>query len=870
MKRSGPPRWVIDFVEWFCHSNLSEGILGDLYEKYERNIYRMKKLNADWLFFWHATGFVRWRFRDPENFRFMFYSIWSNYILTTIRAMRRHTQFFAINLVGLIFAVSCSLFCLVYINDETKFDQFHKESDQIFRLYKRHLLASEHIDHLTAETSGLMGPTMLSQFPEVEEVVRIRPFEKVILYRDGTSFQSDNWIFADSSFFDVFSFELLTGDARSALAQPRSLILTASFAKIIFGNANPVGETIQGFGDIEYIVTGVVDDPPRRSSMQFDMIGSWSTTVPGVGPLAYTWMNNWLAQGIYTYARINERADINMLERKLPEMMSTYFPERADQYFLRLQPFDELHLHSNDIRNQSGLKLGNIQYVYILGFSALMIIFIVLINYTNITLSRTSEHRLEVGIRKVLGSSNAQLIGRFVSETMFTTLLASLIGFALISVLLPRLNALTGKDLPLSELFTFELLFTFILFSLSFSLILGLYPAYIMSKPKVANILQRTTVRSTFNSPIKKLLLGMQYAISLVLLICAIAISRQTQYLKNKPLGFDKDNLLVIDIDNEVGSKADILKSELLKSPVIDAVSVARSAIGSGSYTTTFVPEGSVGELGTRVFSVDSDFFPTYNIPVIRGRNFHSNSVSDSLSVIINRSFLESTNWKDPIGKRIKYDGFPEGFPIVGMVDDFHYHSLATSSIEPMAMFLSIDDNRCASIRIAEGHFDATLKHLEAIWSELSTQTPLSFYHVDRWYEGLYESESQVVQTAFIYSFISILLSVLGLYGVIAILLQHRAREISVRRVLGADIKSIISLFNRQFISILLVSLMIAIPIGYQIASIWLEDFVYKINLGAAPFLIASIIVLTLSVILISTLAGNAALKNPVTNLGES
>ena len=869
MKTHNPPKKMIQLLEWFCDPLLVEGIIGDLEEKFA-----LKKDNdpamARLLFIWQGLGFIRWRFKRKSKFGFMANtSLWTNYLRISARSVLHNKRYFGINLVGLLFAAACSIYCFVLIQDELKFDQFHRDLPQIFRLYKQHKLPAENIDHLTAETSGLMGPTMLSQYREVEEMTRMYAFDEVLVFKDQHHVKTDSWTFVDSTFFDVFSFDFIGSDPGAALKAPGSVILTETFARKLFGNRSPVGEKIIGFADREYAVTGIVKDPPRHSSLQFDLLTSWSSTVAGSGNIPLSFLNNWLAQAARTYVKLAPNVDVPALESKLGTMMSTYFPERADQYFLFLQPFEKLHLYSAHMRYQVDLKLGSIRFIYILAISALLVLLIVLVNYINITLSRAMDHLEEIGIRKVLGASRRQLLSRFIIETFFSCAIASLLGYLLVMALLPQLNVVTGKDIPISVLFQGSIILSVIGLSATLGLMLGFYPALVLSRPSISHILRGS--RSAFQQGnfLKKLLLGFQYAMAIVLLFCTIQIFEQIHFLRNKPLGFDKENLMVIDLENEIGDQAVVFEAALSAHPNIESIAMCRSAIGSGNYSTTLIPEGRTTELGTRIFFIDADFFDTYGMNVSDGRNYHANSQADSNKIIVNRALVNAAGWSDPIGKTLKSNIGAEGIPIVGVVEDFHYHSLATAQIEPMALVFTMNDFRKATLRLGPGDFAQTLQFIEQKWNELATKTPFDYYFVEDYFEDLYQTENQLVKTSSIYAIISLLLCGLGLYGLTSLLLRQRVREISIRKVLGADILSIVSLLNRQFMGIIILSLLAAVPLAIFLMNKWLADFVYRISPNAFALVFTIVIILCISMGIISTLARSAARANPVKYLQE-
>ncbi|WP_424961555.1 ABC transporter permease [Ekhidna sp.] len=864
-----PPGWIQRLVERYCEPYLFEGISGDLEELFLENVELKGLVKAKILYLLQAIGFFRIRFKRRSKRVSNMKAIWTNYLLTSYRSLMRHKSFFAINLVGLTVAIICSLYALVFIADELSYDKHVDNQDQIYRLYKRHINVAENKDLLTYETSGMMGPTMTDEYPEIEAFTRVLPWwDQVVFSLEDKNVLSESMYVVDSSFLELFDVDLVKGNKKTALIAPSTIVLSEQLSKALFRDQDPVGQIIQGVsGDLKFTVTGVFKSPPRQSSLQFDALISWTTTVPNIGPMAQNWMNNWLAQGIYTFVKLSDEANPKLVEDKLLDMTKLHFPERAENYFLKLQTLEAMYLYGDNIMNGRGMKTGSIKFLQLIAFSAILILIIASVNYMNIALSRASQTHTEVGIRKVMGSTRKQLMGRFVSETIFITLISSIISLIVVYLLIPEANALAGKDIPRMALFQPVVIFGLLSFILIISFLVGAYPALVLSSPSTAIILKSGagTVKGT--GWFRKTLLVLQYATSIFLIICTIAIIRQTNYLLNKPLGFDKEQILVVDIYNEVGGKADIFREKLMSHPNIVSVSSGRSAIGGGSYTTRVTPEGYNGELSTRMYGVDYDFFDTYGIETVLGRAFQKGFGADSSALMVNQAFLEYTKWENPLNKKVTFSS-GNSYDIIGVVNDFHINSLATSDIEPMILFVNLSQNY-ASIKIGPGDFKETVSYIADTYDELAERTPLSYYFVDEWFAELYEKEEQVLSMSTIYAVISIILCALGLYGLTALLLQQRTKEISIRKVLGAPVSSIVSMMNKQFVAIVVISFIIAAPLAYLLILDWLDQFVYKTSLGVNAFIIAGGITLMISTLIISGLSLRTANANPSETLSN-
>ncbi len=862
-----PPRWIINCLERFCDPYLFEGIQGDLLEIFERNIDSKGLRLAQLIYLFQAIGFLRIIFKNRETENSNMRTIWINYLLTAYRSLRRHKLYFGINLVGLAIAITCALYALIFILDEVGYNQHVENKENIFRLYKHHINIPENTNLLTYETSGMMGPTIVEEYPEVLNFTRLLPWWDPMLFSYGdTHISSPEVYIADSSFIDMFDVNIISSSSSEPLQAPSSILLSESLAQSIFGDDDPIGKIIIGVNDLNFTVTGVFAPPPRQSSLQYEALISWTTTVPGTGQMPQDWMNNWRAQGIFTFLELSPNANTALLEPKFEDMMKLHFEERAENYFLKLQPFTDMYLHGANITRNRGMKTGSIQFLYLLGFSALLIFLIACVNYINISLSRSAQSQAEVGVRQVMGSTRRQLSGRFIAETFITTSAAAVVSLASVYFLIPIFNEIIGKDIERSTLLSPLILMGILFFIFGISFFIGLYPAYSLSGKPISLVLKSSagTVKGT--DWFRRSLLTFQYAISIFLIICTIAVISQTQYLLNKPLGFDQEQMMVIDLNNEVGEKAQVLKANLLTHPNISSVSVGRSAIGGGSYSTRVSPEGHEEDMSARIFRIDFDFLQTYGIQLRTGRFFRTGSKADSTnSIMVNRAYVDFVGWDDPIGKKITYaSGYTS--TIIGVTENFHISSLASFDIEPMIMYINTTP-MFASVKIASSDLIPTIQYVIDQYDQLATRTPVNYYFVDEWFQSHYEKEEQTLKLATIYAIISILLCGLGLYGLTALILIQRKKELSIRKVLGASLTNILSLLNREFLIMIVLAFLVAVPLAYWLITDWLEQFVYGIELGLTPFAVAGLTTLLISLSIVGLLTWKMGNSNLAKNL---
>ncbi len=787
-----------------------------------------------------------------------------NYILTFFRQFRRHRGMLFLNLTGLTVGISCAILGIMFLINEWKFDQMHENRDRIVRLYKKNVSINDGTQTLTAETSGLMGPTLADDYPEVEKFVRILPWfdETVITYGENNQ-MSDLVVFADSSFFDVFSFRLLRGDPHEVLKKPSSIVLTESMSKRLFGEDDPVGKTVIGLHDLEYEVTGVAEDNPDHSHIRYDALISWSTTVPGSGPLEYTFMNNWLGQTLFTYLQLAPNTDLTALEGKMQEFMKRHFEERADSYFLFFQPLEQVYMHSSDIRYARSLWLGNPVYTYTFLAAAMFVLLIACINYVNIQTARAARRAGEIGIRKVLGAGKNQLAVQFFGEAFLFVLMAALISLLFVDILLPYFNELTGVRISSELLLDPRVIAGIVVCVFITSLGAGLYPALIL-----ASFAPSATIKSISGGQgrgilSRKVLITFQYVVSIILIITSLVILSQTNYLMDKDLGFDEEQLLVMNINNGIDERSEEFRARIREFPYIKSLTASQASVGTGWFGTTIIPEGSENELSVSAFRIGADFFSTFGIEMQSGREFRSHSPQDSASLVINEALADLLGFENPLEHTIRFG--PDDIPrqIIGVTRNFNYEPLNESEVRPMVMYLYPENIYNITLRIDAGHTEETLAFLEDTWNQFGTRFPFDYYFVSDWFDGQYEREERLLNTILIYAGISILLSFLGLYGLTTYLVQQRMKEFSIRKVLGATQMGITLSMNSSLAVLVLIGFVIGLPVAWWFTRDWLDGFVYQVEIAWWVYGLAGGAVLLMTVLAVSIQLWKATRTNP-------
>jgi putative ABC transport system permease protein len=788
----------------------------------------------------------------------------TNFIRVAIRQLRKNTLHTFINILCLSLGLTASLLSVMFITDELSFDKFHSKHDRIFRLNKIRVDPNG-AETLNAESSGLMGPTMASEFPEVENFTRFQPwFNSVVLSNDANNvlMNEGELVFVDSAFFSVFDFKLVKGDPSTVLQKPRSIVLTEKVAHTLFNGEDPIGKTVKGLEDVDFVVTGIAADAPRNSHIQYRALVSWSTTAPNVGPIPMEFLNNWIAQAMCTYIVLRRASDEAAIESKLPMFMTRHMPTRADRYKLYLQPLDELYLKSYNVEALRMQKMGSEQFNYLFSIIAAFILFLACINYINISTSKATRRAREVAMRKTLGAKRKQLVIQFLGESLIFAIAAALLALVLLVISVPYFNQLTGKSLPLEILSSEVVVVAFIAIIFFVSVASGLYPGLVLSSFAPAVIQGTTKARVTGSFP-RHVLIVFQFVITMCMITGTLLIYQQIKLVLSADLGFDKEHVVLVNMTDDVMAKREALKEELRGLPNVASVSTARTTIGLGTYSTYVIPEGfRPDEVEARVFVVDEEYQKTYGLEMAAGRFFEESRVSDSAAVIINEKMVSRLNWHDPLEKTIRFSEDSPAVPVIGVLKDFHFKSLY-EDIEPLVMVIDRSNERNLTVRFS-GNPSNILAMLEEKWKTMESRYPFNYTFVDQAFARAYESEEKLLETVLTFAGLSILIACLGLYGLVSFTIEQRTKELGIRKVLGASVTSLSFLVNKKFILLALVGGLIAVPVVVPFVNTWLEKFVLKVNVTPMAFLLAFALMLLVTVIAVSVQAVRAALANPV------
>ncbi|MFT3701677.1 MAG: ABC transporter permease [Agriterribacter sp.] len=807
--------------------------------------------------------------------------MFKNYLKIAVRNAWKHKTFSFINITGLTIGLTSCILIALFVFDELTFDRFHTNTENIFRVVESNTSAMGRTNKRSG-TGFLVSASAKSVFPEIQDVARISHFWRPdIRPADNPSkvFHED-YIAANQGFLNVFSFPLLYGNRSNALTDPKSVVLTEETAKRFFSSPDAVGKILYFDDDsIPYKVTGVLKNFPANSSMSFNLLVSESSIVKH-------FTSDWTSGAFATYFLLNRNADIAALNKKLDNLVAAnYTSDPGTKSDIQLQALKDVHFYSNDIDGDSG-KRGNISYVYVFLIVACFIIFIACINYMNLSTARFIKRGKEIAVRKVAGASRTSLLHQFLVEVLLVTIFSIVLSVALVNLLLPPFNAFTEKNLTLNIHTDYRVWIGVLLMIVTVTLLAGLYPALFQSGLKPLALLKSKIRLGKGNISLRRALVVFQFMISIVLIAATIIIYQQMQFVHTKDLGFDKDKLVVIDINSgDIRRSAATVKAAFAKLPQVKSTAVTSTVPGAWETIPTVKvnADNSNPTSGKDIyyFGVDGQFLSTYDIKLLKGRNFFSSGNGDSSSVLINETAAKVLGITDAVGQSIRILSSKSGgdnrsqveepftVTVVGIVKDFNFQSLH----QPLApMVIGFEKVMGISfgfftVKLSGGSVDATLQKMKNILHNID-QTQLFEYHfLDKQWELLYH-EDKIRQTIFLaMALLAIFIAALGLLGLTMYEAEQRVKEIGIRKVLGASVSRITLMLSKDFLQLVLISSVIAVPIAWFFMHQWLEDFAYRIHISGWVFVGSAFIAVIIAISTICLQVIKAAVANPVKSL---
>jgi putative ABC transport system permease protein len=796
--------------------------------------------------------------------------MFKNYFKIAWRNLRKNKLYSFVNIIGLTTGIVSCILIGLYIGHELSYDHFHKNADRIVRITMEY--SNGGIIGKYAQTGTKVGPQLKRTFPQVVSFARTFRFPRVITYREKV-FDEKNFLYADSSFFGIFSFKLIKGNIATVLNAPHQLVITETMAKKYFGNDDPVGKTLLIANSDNYLVTGIAQDAPGNSQMHFDFVASFTS-------LDASKTEDWWTANDITYLLLNRAEQIPVLQEQVGSYMQTKQVrkearvEGTNYLTYHLEPLEKVHLYSS----LNGFEPnGNITYIYILGAIALLILLIACANYTNLATAQSASRSGEIGIRKVLGAGPWNVFLQHLGESALLTFLAMLLALGISIELLPLFNQLADKSLTASALFSPLPLFALLLLGLIVSLLAGFYPAFVLSNTKLAAILKSGFSFSASGSGLRKSLIVLQFVISVFLIISTIIILQQLSFIQHKKLGFDKDHIVVLPVDYQMHRDYDAIKKAIGINPHV-------LAVGGANQNPTFVQWGDgihvdkgseQKNLSVLCIPADLDFVKTLGMQIIAGTDFsmadmHGIDTTDNYqhyryTYILNETAAKAIGWKpeESIGRTIE-----KGYPgtVKGVVKDFHFSSLH-QPIGPLIIFLDTQYLSQLFVKISGNDVAGTLNFLQTVWKERVPYRPFEYHFLDEDYNALYKVETRTSKLFGFFSTTAILLACLGLFALAAFTTVQRTKEIGIRKVLGASIFSIAGLLSFDFLKLVVVAAIIAFPLAWWVMHQWLQDFAYRININWLVFVSAGLAAILIALITVSFQAIKAAMANPVTSL---
>jgi len=747
-----------------------------------------------------------------------------HYLRTIFRNFLRYKGYSLINISGLAIGLATCLVIFTYLSYELSYDKFNKDYEDIYRIAVKGRFAEDFFD--AAVSMPPLVDKIKSDFPEVKSATRIDKYLKdsFIAYEEK-KFYEEGFYFADSSFFDVFSFEMISGNPSKALAEPNSIVLTEHIARKYFGHEEALGKMLRLNDQVNMQVTGVIRDVPENSHMKFNMLGSISSIDGRMGRESLS--DNWGSLFLYTYVRLIPGTEAGNFEEKIRFVIKDAFGEAAEEYNIEmipyLQPIAGIHLHSNLMAELE--PNSDISYIYIFTAVALFILIIACINFMNLSTARASKRSREVGMRKVSGATREQLMRQFLFESLVISFFCLVIAFVIVEALLPVFGNLTGIDLDpyFHQPITFVIM---ILLGLFVGIFSGAYPSFILSAFQPIRAMKGALYQGMKKSILRNLLVLLQFTISIVMLVSTWFIYKQMEYVKYKKLGFDQENLVIIPLKSErIKEQGAMLKNEFEQLGSVKSISLTASVPGEGLSGKGFSPEGVDSKSPWILFMVicDHNFIDVFNMKIKEGRQLSRDYGTDSMAMVINEALVRKLGWEDPIGKKI-YD-FGQGdsvaryYTVVGVVEDFHYQSLH-DAIEPSVIMLNKGKPDFLAIRLNPGDPAGSIRQLQEKWEEVETAFPFEYFFMKEAYEEQYRSEQKMAGLFITFTMLAIFIACLGLFGLVLFSVSQRTKEIGIRKSIGARKKNILTQFLIEAVAISLAGGVMGIILGIGVGNL--------------------------------------------------
>lgn len=801
-----------------------------------------------------------------------------NYFKTAFRNLLKNKFYTSINVIGLAVGLATCLLILLYVLDELSFDKYNVNADRIYRVNNEIKFGGNYFD--LAQGPALMGSTMVREFPQVEQYTRIRWYGSFLVKKGNENMQEGRVGFADSTLFDVFTLPMIAGDPKTALKEYHSLVVTETVAKKYFNSTDVVGKTLRINDTGNYKITAVIKDIPKQSHFNFDFF------VPMIENNGSN-DDNWLSENWNTYVLLKKNIDPKLLEPQLNAMMDKYvgpelksvinqslddFKKSGGYVRASLTPLTDIHLHSNKLGELDGN--GNAEFVYIFSAIALLILLIACVNFMNLSTARSSNRAKEVSVRKVLGSLKKNLVQQFLTESLLISFIALIFAILVAWLLLPYFNQLAGKDIHASTLFQPKMLLSLVVLMLVVGLLAGSYPAFFLSSFQPIDVLKGKLAAGFKRSWLRNALVVFQFIISIILIFGTVVIYNQLNYIHNKDVGFNRNQVLIIQHTDALRDQGTTFKNELLQISGVQNVTMSGylpvnfNRSNDAFFTSPALDQSTA--MSMQNWTVDETYIPTLDIKILQGRNFSPQFPTDSTGIIINEAAAKFLATKNLLNKKlyeikdINTKALNEYF-VIGVMKNFNFSSLR-DVVTPLALKLG-KDNGNISVRINSSDIPNVLAQIKNKWKAIAPLQPFDYSFMDEDFNKLYTTEQRTGQIFITFAVLAILIACLGLFGLVTYAAEQRTKEIGIRKVLGANVANIVTMISKDFLKLVLIASVIAFPVAWWAMNKWLQDFAYRVNISWWVFALAACIAMLIALITIGFQSIKAAVANPVRSL---
>ncbi|MDB5089604.1 MAG: cell division protein FtsX [Mucilaginibacter sp.] len=803
-----------------------------------------------------------------------------NYIKTAYRTLLKNKGFTVLNVLGLSLGLASCLLIIFYVVDELSYDRYNTKADRISRVNEDLKLGENNV--LYAVCMPPLAQALKNDFPYVEDAVRLKNGGSRHVKKGGVNILENKTVFADPSLFNVFTLPMINGSPATALTEPNSVVLTETTAKKYFNSTNVIGKTLTFDDNIFYKVSGVIRDIPRQSHFDFDFFISMST-------LPDSRSTEWLRSDYNTYVLFKNAGDHKKLEAALPAFLNKYsgeqmqaqlkmsmaaFEKGGSFFRLNLTPLTDIHLKSN--RTGELGPNGTTQYVYIFSAIALFILLIACVNFMNLSTARSANRAREVGVRKVLGSLRKHLIAQFLIESILVAFAATVIALTAAIALLPAFNQLSGKDIIVNSQTMVWLIPALLLIVLVVGALAGSYPAFYLSAFQPIAVLKGKLSAGFKGSGLRSFLVVLQFSISIFLIVGTLVIYNQLNYIQTKNLGYNRNEVLIVQNTFELGNRANVFKKEIKQLPgVVNATMTGFLPTSNWKNTAIFFKDAAFDQkkaLFPQTWEVDEDYIKTLDMKMAVGRSFSSQMLTDSSGIIINESAAKFLGLKDPLNKPLyrsnggKQDiSNSKEYHIIGVVKDFNFSSLR-DVISPMVLVLA-NNPGALSVRVNTKNLPVVLSQIKDKWKGLTPNIQIDFSFMDQDFDASYRAEQRVGTIFIVFTALAIIIACLGLFGLAAYAAEQRTKEIGIRKILGASIAAIAGMLSFDFLKLVLIAILISLPVGWFLMNKWLQEFAYRVNIQWWVLVLAGFTSIFIALITIGFQSIKAALSNPVNSL---